>query len=72
MSKPNQAATVRRFAIPVSPELLHQLQGVLCIRCGVQGGQLFPDGRAVTVSPGDSDPIGWDVRAHSKCIEGHR
>ncbi|MFF2926608.1 hypothetical protein ACFVTP_30075 [Streptomyces celluloflavus] len=72
MSKPSQVAEGRRFEIPVSHELLRQLQGALCIRCGIQGGQLFPDGRAFTVSPGDCDPIAWDVRAHAKCVGATR
>ncbi|MFC8220420.1 hypothetical protein ACFUTY_19870 [Streptomyces sp. NPDC057362] len=59
----------RRFEIPVSTEVLRKLQGALCIRCGIPGGRLYPDGRAVTVSPDDSSPISWDVRAHSKCME---
>ncbi|MGW9436726.1 hypothetical protein [Streptomyces sp. NPDC055607] len=71
MSKPSQVVE-RRFEIPVSPDLLRQLQGTLCIRCGLQGGQLFPDGRAFTISPGGGDPIPWDVRAHAKCPGGDR
>ncbi len=70
MSKPSQVAEGRRFEIPVSRTLLRQLQGVLCIRCGIRGGQLLPDGRAFTTSPGGHDPLPWDVRAHEKCIRG--
>ncbi|GHH54861.1 hypothetical protein GCM10018773_58500 [Streptomyces candidus] len=65
-------ATERRFEIPVSRELLRQLQGVLCIRCAVQGGRLFPDGRAFTVSSNDCAPLAWDVRAHAHCIGASR
>lgn len=62
------ASSDRRFEIPVSVEVLRKLQGALCIRCGIPGGQLHPDGRAVTISPDESGPISWDVRAHSKCM----
>lgn len=59
----------RWFEIPsVSTEVLRKLQGALCIRCGVAGGQLYADGRAFTVSPGDSAPLAWDVRSHAKCM----
>lgn len=61
-------ADVRRFEIPVSTEVLRKLQGDLCIRCGIPRGQLYPDGRAFTVSPDDSGPLSWDVRSHAKCM----
>jgi hypothetical protein len=60
-------------ALPVTthqqPPSRAQLQGLACVRCAGDGGELVPAGHVYTSTGSTTAPLGWAVVAHPACLE---